>query len=135
MSRQVILNPLSNPVYSQFKSIREMLVLGDGEQALAKPHQLRFGNGGDTPDRSKNGGRDFSIHADKGDGVGSALGLAPAEGERSDIDSELAKSRPNLADNTGFVAVPQIKNGAFELGLKRNAFDLQHPGRAVMEDC
>jgi hypothetical protein len=29
MSRQVILNYLSNPIYSPFKSIREMLTPGD----------------------------------------------------------------------------------------------------------
>src|SRR3989442_13031036 len=106
-----------------------------GEQALPKPHQLRLGNGRDTPDRPKNRGRHFSIHADKGNGVGSALSLPPAEGERSDIDSELAKSRPNLADDASFVAVPQIENGSLQLGLQRTTFNLQHPGHAVMEDC
>src|SRR6266851_8409909 len=105
-----------------------------GEQTLAQPHQLCLGNCRDSSDWSEYRGGYFSVDADQGDGVGSALRLAAAERERGDIDAELAKSCPNLSNNSRLIAVPQVKNRAFELGLQRNSFDLQHARRPVMEN-
>src|SRR5205807_1038970 len=97
--------------------------------------ELGLGNGGNRPDRLKDRSRHFSVHANKGDGVGPALGFAAAESESSDIDSKLPKSASNLADDTRFIAVPQIENGAFQLRLQRNSFDLENARRTIMQDC
>src|SRR6266481_3184081 len=95
--------------------------------------ELGLGNGGNRPDRPKDRGRHLAVYANKRDSVGPALSFAAAESERSDIDSELPKSASDLANDARFIAVPQIKNGAFQLRLQRNPFDLEHPGRTVMK--
>src|SRR6266436_3559583 len=96
--------------------------------------QLGFGNGRNRPDRSQDRSRHLAVYANKGDSVGPALGFAAAESERSDIDSELPKSASDLANDARFIAVPQIKNGAFQLRLQRNTFDLENAGRTIMQD-
>src|SRR6266478_104941 len=97
--------------------------------------ELGLSNRRNRPDRPKDRSRHFSVHANEGDGVGPALGFAAAECERSDIHSELPKSASNLADDARFIPVPQIENGAFQLRLQRNSFDLEHPWRAIMQYC
>src|SRR5882757_3089037 len=95
--------------------------------------QLGLGNGRNRPDRPEDRGRHLTVYANEGDGVGPALGFAAAESERSDIHSELPKSASNLADDARFIAVPQIENGAFQLRLQRNSFDLEHAGRTIVK--
>src|SRR6267143_3930968 len=97
--------------------------------------ELGLSNRRNRPDRPKDRGRHFAVYANKGDGVGPALGFAAAECERSDIDSELPKSASNRADDARFIPVPQIENGAFQLRLQRNSFDLEHARRTIMQDC
>src|SRR6266480_4035367 len=97
--------------------------------------QLGLSDGRNRPNRPKDRSRHLAVHPNKGDSVGPALGFAAAESERSDIHSELPKSASNLADDARFIAVPQIENRALQLRLQRNSFDLQHPGRAVMQYC
>src|SRR6266403_1949816 len=97
--------------------------------------QLGLGNGRNRPDRSQDRSRHLTVYANRGDSVGPALGFAAAKSERSDIDSELPKSASDLADDARFIAVPQIENGAFQLRLQRNSFDLEHPWRAIMQYC
>src|SRR6267143_1247981 len=95
--------------------------------------ELGLGNGRNLPDRPEDRSRHLAVHANKGDSVGPALRFAATESERSDIDSELPKSASDLADDARFIAVPQIENGAFQLLLQRDSFDLEHPWRAVVK--
>src|SRR6266446_2561511 len=97
--------------------------------------QLGFSDGRNRPDRPKDRSRHLSVYANKRDRIGPALSFAPAEGKRSDIDSELPESASDLADDSGFVPVSQIENRALELRLQRNTLDLQHARRAVMKHC
>src|SRR6267378_1785236 len=96
--------------------------------------QLRLGNGGNRTDRPKDRGGHLAVYANKRDGVGPALGFAAPESERSDIHSELSKSASNLANDARLIAVPQIKNRAFQLRLQRNTFNLENAGRTIMQD-
>src|SRR5262249_10695498 len=62
------------------------------------------------------------------------MGFAAPQGESRDIDAEFAQRGTNLANYAGLVAIPQIKEGAFELRFDRNTADLQHAGSAVVQD-
>src|SRR5713101_9744147 len=96
--------------------------------------QLSLSDGRNCPDGLKDGAGHFAINADEGDGIGPTLCFSPAKRERGDIDSEFAQGGPDLPDNSGLVSVSQIKNGAFELRLQRNSFNLQHARRTVMQN-
>jgi hypothetical protein len=79
--------------------------------------EASLGDGGDGADGVEDGGRDFAVDADEGDGVGPLLRGAAAEGEGGDIDAELAKGRADLADYPGLVVIPEIKEGAFKVSF------------------
>src|SRR6266550_3106996 len=97
--------------------------------------ELGLGYGGNRADRPQDRGRHLALYTNKRDGVGPALGFAAPQSKRSDIHSELSKSASDLANDARLIAIPQIENGAFQLRLQRNPFDLEHPGRAIMQDC
>src|SRR6266852_1893613 len=97
--------------------------------------QLGFSDGWNRPDRAKDRSRHSSGDPNKRHRVRPALCFAPAEGTRTDIDSELPESASDLADASGFVPVSQIENRALEPRLQRNTRDVQHARRAVMKYC
>src|SRR5216684_6159274 len=96
--------------------------------------QLSLSDGRNRPDRPKDRSRHLSIDPNKVNRVRPPLRLAPPQRKRSDIDPQLPQSAPDLTDNPRLIAVPQIKDGALELRLQRNPFDLQHARRTIVEN-
>ena len=82
-----------------------------------------LGDGGDGADGVEDGGGDFAVYADEGDGMGALLGRAAAEGECGDVDAELTEGGTDMADYAGLVIVAEIQESAFEVGFERDALD------------
>src|ERR1700741_199569 len=95
--------------------------------------ELGFRDGRNRSNWPNDGSRNLAGDANEGHGVGTALGIAPTEGKGGDIDAELSKSAPDLADNSGLVPVSQIKDRSFKLCLQWDSFDLQQPRRTIVE--
>ena len=93
-----------------------------------------LGDGGDGADGVEDGGGDFAVDADEGDGVSASMGGAAAEGEGGDVDAEATEGGAHLADYAGLVVIAEVEEGAFEMGFEGDALDHEDAGRAVVED-
>src|SRR5437660_5880429 len=94
--------------------------------SLAQVQEFGLRDGRNRTDWTKDRSRHLAVDANKGNGIGPALGITASECEGSDIDAELASRASNLADDARFVAVSQVENCALQQNFQLNPFDLQH---------
>src|SRR5215471_15872915 len=100
---------------------------------MAQGKEFGFGDGRNGTNRLKYGSGNVSIQAHKRGSIGTAAGFAATKSERCNVHAVLSKRGADLADDAGLIAISQIENCAFELGLKWNAFYLQDAGRTIMQ--
>src|SRR6266403_2105467 len=101
---------------------------------VAEPQQFRLGNGGNGSNGTKDRGGYLAAYPNERNGFRTASGIATAEGGGGDIHAKLTERGANLTDDSGLVAVSQIEDGALQLGLQRNPFDLKDPRRTIVEN-
>src|SRR6266403_6196289 len=101
---------------------------------VAEPQQFRLGNGRNGPNGTKDRGGYIAVQPNEGDSFGATVRFATAEGEGGDIHAKLSEGGAHLTDDSGFVAISQIEDGAFQLRLERDSFDLKDPRRADVEN-
>src|SRR6266850_481475 len=101
---------------------------------VAEPQQFRLGNRWNGPDWTENHCGDLAIYPNERNSFGAASRIATAESEGGNIHAKLSERSANLADDSGLVAVSQIEDGAFQLRLERDSFDLKHPRRTVVQN-
>src|SRR6266478_7808261 len=101
---------------------------------VAEPQQFRLGNGGNGSNGTKDRGGYLAVYPNERNGFGATVRLATAQGEGGDIHAKLSERGAHLTDDSGLVAISEIEDGALQLGLKRDSFDLKDPRRTVVKD-
>src|SRR6476660_10293248 len=101
---------------------------------VTEPQQFRLGNRRNVPNWGKNRGRYLTVQPNERNGFGAAIGIATAEGKGGDIHAMLSERGAHLTDDPWLVAVSQVQDGAFQLRLERDSFDLKDSRRTVVQD-
>src|SRR2546430_17712203 len=94
--------------------------------SLAQVQEVCLRDGRNRADWTKDRSRHLAVDANKGNGIGPALGISASECEGSDIDAELASRASNLADDARFVAGSQAENYALQQSFHPHPSGLQH---------
>src|SRR6266478_4748762 len=134
MSRKVILNSLLRLDRAKYvRSIWLVLVLRL-KLFAAQTNEFGFRDSGDAADGLQDRRGNFAVKPNERNRLRAAGRFPAAERKCGDVYAQLSQRRAHLADDAGLVAVTQIENRPFELGLQRNAVNLEDAGRGVVQN-